>query len=378
MRINFLQNAARNCFARIFCHVVVCVILLLQISHAEVPQDVPNPKSTKNQWVVDLTGTLSAAEIAQLNGIISTLESKTTVEMAVVIIRKTDGRSVKEFATDLFNLWGVGKGSNDNGVLILLSMEDRRIEVETGYGAEALLPDGKIGEILDRYVIPRFREGKYGAGLVSGVREMAAILMQSPEELQGLRATESQRPFPVVGVVLLVLAIGLVVYVIVRLRKVRCPNCRSKMRLLTPQQEKAYLKEDQKFEESIHSVDYRVWHCDECQTILVKRKLLSGFAPCPKCRHHTVKLKSIVIRQASYTQAGIKSIEKKCLYPGCGYYQKEQASIPKKRRPNRPYVNIGGGGFNRGGFGGGSFGGGFSSGSFGGGSSGGGGAGRSW
>jgi uncharacterized protein len=378
MRIETFQKTTIIKLARQLNRATILAIVFLHISYAEVPQDVPNPKTTQNQWVVDLTGTLSPDEIAQLNGIISTLESKTTVEMAVVIIRKTDGRSVKEFATELFNLWGVGKGSNDNGVLILLSMGDRRIEVETGYGAEALLPDGKIGEILDRFVIPRFREGKYGTGLVNGVREMAAVLMRSPEELQGLRATESQRPFPYLGVVLLVLAIGLVIYVMVRQRQVRCPNCRSKMRLLTPQQEKAYLKEDQKFEESIRSVDYRVWHCDECQTIVVKRKLLSGFAPCPKCNHHTVRLKSMVIRQASYTQTGIKSIEKKCLYPGCGYYHKEQVAIPKKRRPNRPYVNVGGGRFNRGGFGGGSFGGGFSGGSFGGGSSGGGGAGRSW
>jgi uncharacterized protein len=364
---------------KIFLYVVTFVLLFLQASKAEVPQDVPNPKLTNDQWVTDLVGVLSPPEVAQLNDIISTLERKTTVEMAVVIIKKTDGRSVKEFATDLFNLWGIGKESNDNGVLILLSMQDRRIEVETGYGAEALLPDGKIGNILDRFVIPRFREGDYGVGLVNGVREIARVLLQYPDELQGLRSADSQRPFPIVGMVLLILSTGLVLYIMVRLRQVRCPNCRSNMRLLTPQQEKVYLKADQKFEESIHSVDYRVWHCDECQTILIKRKLLSGFAPCPKCRHQTVKLKSIIIQQSTYTITGIKSVEKKCLYPGCGYFQKEQVPIPKKRRPKRPYISVGGGGFNRGGFGGGSFGGGsFSGGSFGGGSSGGGGAGRSW
>ena len=130
----------------------IAIILFNGLLFAEIPQQVPNPRATLDNWVTDLTGTLSAEEISQINAIISTMESQTSVEMAVVIIRQTDGRSVKEFATDLFNLWGVGKGSNDNGVLVLLSMGDRRIEVETGYGAEGVLPDGRVGQILDDVV----------------------------------------------------------------------------------------------------------------------------------------------------------------------------------------------------------------------------------
>ncbi|MCB0261618.1 MAG: TPM domain-containing protein [Calditrichaeota bacterium] len=359
----------------------IAIILFNGLLFAEIPQQVPNPRATLDNWVTDLTGTLSAEEISQINAIISTMESQTSVEMAVVIIRQTDGRSVKEFATDLFNLWGVGKGSNDNGVLVLLSMGDRRIEVETGYGAEGVLPDGRVGQILDDVVIPRFRDGDFGRGLVDGVREMSRVLMRDPDDVRGFAESSREREFSLFPW-LLMLSIGLViVFVILRKRIERCPSCKQKMRLLSPEQEKPYLSADQQFEEEIGSIDYRVWHCDDCQTVTVKRKFMGGFSNCPKCKHRTLRLRTYVLQEPSYTREGTREIEQKCVFPGCGHQERKQSRIPKRVRQAKPTIWVGGptsgrsGGFGSGGFGGG---GGFSGGSFGGGSSGGGGAGRSF
>ena len=372
---------------KVFSKQLFNFLLLILVSglFAETPEQVINPKSTANGWVSDMAQAISPADEQRLAGILSTLEEKRTVEMAVVTIRRTDGRNPKDFATDLFNRWGIGKKAHDNGVLILLVTESRRIEVETGYGVEGMLPDGKIGDILDRYVIPRFRQGDYSGGLVNGVREMSNILMRQPDfERDGENTRTSD--FSLFTLLLFLAFVGVIAYFIYRRFRQRCPKCKSNMRLLDSRQEKAYLSTDQQFEEEIGSINYRVWHCDECQTVTVKRKFFRGFAKCPTCGHRTVRLKSYVLQTPTYTREGIREVEQKCLYPTCDFHQRSQKRIPRRvqqRASRGPYISGlptsgRGGGF--GGFGGG-FGsaGGFSGGgSFGGGSSGGGGAGRSW
>ena len=69
--------------------------------------------------------------------------------MAVVVVRSLDGLSIEEAAEKLFNLWGIGKKDRDNGLLFLWSTGDRKVRVEVGYGLEGVLPDGKVGAILD-------------------------------------------------------------------------------------------------------------------------------------------------------------------------------------------------------------------------------------
>lgn len=363
-------------------YIYPALLLLLALAPqiaAETPEQVINPKSTENGWVSDMAGVLTPAETQQIAALLTALEAETGVEAAVVAIRRTDGRAVKDFATELFNRWGIGKTGQDNGLLILLSLGDRRIEVETGYGIEGILPDGRVGEILDRHVIPRFREGDYGAGLLAGVTEISRILTReaAPDGGSGRPQREGSRFF--LFPLLLFLAIAaLAVFLVVRHRRHRCPKCRQKMRLLTPEQEKAYLSTDQQFEQEIGSIDYRVFHCDECQTVVVRRKLFGGFSECPQCGRRSVRLKSYILKEPTHTREGIREIEQKCVHPACNFHRRRQSRITRKRPPVAP--SRGRMGFPRGGFGGGfgSSGGGFGGGGFGGGSSGGGGAGRSW
>ena len=111
-------------------------------------------------WVTDMPGMLRADTIARLNSTIGDFERTNGGEMAVVVIRSLDGLSIEEAAVELFELWGIGKKSKDNGLLLLWSTGDRRVRVEVGYGLEGVLPDGKIGAILDAYVIPKFKSGR--------------------------------------------------------------------------------------------------------------------------------------------------------------------------------------------------------------------------
>ena len=68
------------------------------------------------------------------------------------------------YANGLYKAWGIGKKGEDKGVLIFLTVKERKIRIETGYGVEGILPDGLVGEILDKYVVPFLKEGNYGKG----------------------------------------------------------------------------------------------------------------------------------------------------------------------------------------------------------------------
>jgi uncharacterized protein len=104
-------------------------------------KDVPNPQQINGTWVTDMAEILDEPTEAQLNSVISQLERQNGTEMAVVTVPETaPSASPKEFTTALFNYWGIGKKGEDNGVLFLISKGDRRVEVETGYGVEAILP----------------------------------------------------------------------------------------------------------------------------------------------------------------------------------------------------------------------------------------------
>jgi len=354
------------------------------------PADVANPKKAANEWVSDMAAVLDSPTKQRLNTMITWLEQNTTAEIAVVTVRSTEGSPPKEFATELFHRWGIGKADQDNGVLILLDMESRRLEVETGYGVEGLLPDGKVGAILDAQVIPRFKQGDIGGGLLAGVEAMAEIIAgEKPPFLPPSHSPETpaadtspRDSFSLTPLILFALVLTVVVVSVARSRIRHCPQCRKRMRQLTEEQEDAYLSAAQRFEEQLGSLDYRVWRCDNCQTCRVeprRGRASRVYEDCPECGHRTLYVKSAMLQEPTYERHGLVELTRVCRFPGCSYHHTEQRTTARRirtshrRRPSDRW-NAGGGGFSRGSPGGSSIGGG----SFGGGSSGGGGAGRSW
>ncbi|MGQ9869495.1 TPM domain-containing protein [Leptodesmis sp.] len=121
-------------------------------------RNVPNPRQTSRTWVSDSTEILKPETEAQLNQMINQLEATNGAEIAVVTVPETKPAATpKVFATELFNYWGIVKKGRDNGVLFLISKSDRRVEIETGYSVEDILPDAKVGNIIDTKILPRFK-----------------------------------------------------------------------------------------------------------------------------------------------------------------------------------------------------------------------------
>src|SRR5512139_2627348 len=104
------------------------------------------------------------------------IERATGAQVAVLTVKSTDGIPPQQYAQRVFDRWKIGKKGKDDGVLVLVAVEDRKLWIATGYGVEGALPDGKVGEIRDRYMVPAFRQGRYGEGIHDGVAAIGAVL----------------------------------------------------------------------------------------------------------------------------------------------------------------------------------------------------------
>ncbi len=125
-----------------------------------VAAELPKPTGPVN----DFAGVLSDAAERELTELLRSLESETTAEIAVATVASLEGLPIEEYATKLFNAWGVGQAGKDNGVLVVVDPTSRSMRIEVGYGLEAILPDGLAGSIIRRDFGPAFKAGDYDAG----------------------------------------------------------------------------------------------------------------------------------------------------------------------------------------------------------------------
>lgn len=137
-------------------------------------------------FVSDFANILSSESYQKMKIITTELEQKTSSEIAIVTVKNIDSASIEDFTVKLFEKWEIGKKGKDNGVLFLTSVEDRKVWIEVGYGLEGILPDGLCGEILDKYVIPYFKQGDYSKGIIMGIAAITSIIAKdSNVELTG-------------------------------------------------------------------------------------------------------------------------------------------------------------------------------------------------
>ncbi|HOJ31480.1 MAG TPA: TPM domain-containing protein [bacterium] len=141
------------------------LFLLLLSSPSYCSKQIPSPSGLLN----DFAGILTSEEQKNIEDRLLNIEKEKKIEMAVVILNSLEGRNIEEYANELFNQWGIGKKNQDNGVLLLISINERKIRIEVGYGLEASLTDGRCGSIIRNQIAPAFRNGKYAGGIIAGI-----------------------------------------------------------------------------------------------------------------------------------------------------------------------------------------------------------------
>ena len=136
-------------------------------------------------YVSDFANVMNAADRNAVTQLLGELEQKSGAQIAVVTLPSLDGGEINDFATRLYERWGIGRKGKDNGILLLAAINDRKVRIETGYGFEGALPDTAAGRLIDELILPSFRAGDFSAGLRNG----AAVLAQIAAKESGVELT---------------------------------------------------------------------------------------------------------------------------------------------------------------------------------------------
>ncbi len=401
------------------------------------PGDMPNVQvSDRNQYVSDPAGLLSSETLSAVNEKLASLRQSTTAEVVVALPPDIGDTPIEEWSEQLFTLWGIGKKDKDNGVLIVIAPEQRKARIQTGYGAEGVLPDISCANIIGRAIVPAMREGNIDMA-VSDAVNMVSDAMTDPAVAEELRSSETDNfesamttisPEVIWGLIRIVawvvflfalvsfirdlvnsrkednyhkallwrqhlpiyfwcgilsLGASFIFFIIsfwlyrsIRTKRRKCPHCGEKMRRLNEEEDNALLTPSQDFEEKLKTVDYDVWACPRCATVerLPFKAKQMRYTKCPSCGTIAMCLSGArVIRPATTRSQGAGIKTYECKF--CHHKEERPYVIPKKDDGTGAAVVAGAilGSANRGGHGGGGFGGGF-----GGGSTGGGGASGGW
>ena len=123
----------------------------------------------RQSLVTDLTGTLNANQIAALREKLDDFERDHQAQLAVLVVPTTGKDSIESFATRVFDSWKLGSAKDNDGMLLLVALKDRRMRIEVGQGLEGQVPDVLAGRIVDQQMMPRFRQQDYYGGIDGAV-----------------------------------------------------------------------------------------------------------------------------------------------------------------------------------------------------------------
>ncbi|MEW6268323.1 MAG: TPM domain-containing protein, partial [Thermodesulfobacteriota bacterium] len=151
---------------------VAAALVLVTALGARAQIAVPKPQG----FVNDFANVVDAPTKRRLEALIRELQQKTGAEIAVVTVRTTEPETAFDYAMAIAEQWKPGAKDKDNGVVFLAAIDDRELQILTGYGVEGALPDGKVGEIRDTLVVPAFRAGDYSRGIADATATMAALI----------------------------------------------------------------------------------------------------------------------------------------------------------------------------------------------------------
>jgi uncharacterized protein len=152
--------------------------LILLFGFALAGADVAVPPLTSR--VTDLTGTLSGGAVARIEAKLAALEAKKGSQIAVLIVPSTQPEEIEQFGIRVLDAWKVGRKGVDDGAILIVAKNDRRVRIEVGYGLEGALPDAIANRIIDEAIAPHFKLGDYDGGVEAGIDKMISVVNGEP------------------------------------------------------------------------------------------------------------------------------------------------------------------------------------------------------
>ncbi|MEY3678771.1 MAG: hypothetical protein RI924_912, partial [Bacteroidota bacterium] len=176
-------------------------ILLLILPGWLMAQNFPEKP---NRLVNDYTQTLTTDELAALEQKLVAFDDSSSTQIAVVVINDLEGYDVADYAVRLAEKWGIGQQEKNNGIVLLASLGDRKVSIQTGYGMEGALPDAIARRIIEIAIKPNFKQGDYYTGLDQATD--AIIAFTKGEFKNDLPRSRKSKGFPL-GLILIIMII---------------------------------------------------------------------------------------------------------------------------------------------------------------------------
>ncbi|HNX59024.1 MAG TPA: TPM domain-containing protein [Spirochaetota bacterium] len=187
---------------------IYAALLLLGAAPALFARDVPALSGRVN----DTAGMISPQVSADLEKRLADFESSDSTQVVILTVDSLDGEPIEDFGIKVAEAWKIGQAKKDNGVIFLVSKNDRRMRIEVGRGLEGVLTDLLAGRIIDNVVAPRFKQGDYDAGFAEGTK---AIIEACRGEFKNDGAVRAAAETPLSGETALIFAAVLAVVIII-------------------------------------------------------------------------------------------------------------------------------------------------------------------
>jgi Beta-propeller domains of methanol dehydrogenase type len=177
-----------------------------------VSADSQIPQHTEKFYVNDFANVLSDETEQHIFETSKKLDEETSAQIVVVTVPSLDGRDIESYATELFREWKIGDKEKNSGLLFLVSVEDRRLRIEVGYGLEGILPDGKVGRIRDEHISPSLKNDKWDEGIVNGYDALFTEVSENREEI-GKKPTNNVEAVEIISGLVALGIVGALIFV---------------------------------------------------------------------------------------------------------------------------------------------------------------------
>ncbi|HEX9246831.1 MAG TPA: TPM domain-containing protein, partial [bacterium] len=205
-------------------------------------------------YVNDVAHLLDPSSYAALEQRLAEYDRATGNQIAIAIFPDLGGVPIDDFAARLEEAWKVGRRGKDNGLLLVIGVNERQVRIEVGYGLEGKVTDSDAGNIIRNVIRPAFQAGRYADGLDGAITQITGLIGGAPTGAAGAGGPPSRPPSPGIGLLPLILFLAFVglTLAVSRTQTRRCPRCR------------AVLRPGGRSDSVVGARAVRVWVCPRC------------------------------------------------------------------------------------------------------------------
>lgn len=245
---------------------LLIILLLLTPVFAQVP-------NYSDKYINDYADVLSTSQRLEMRNLFYSIDQTTTAEMTLLTVETVAPLDMFSYAQEVFDTWGIGKADKDNGLLILYAKDENKIWVSVGYGLEGILPDSKIGRILDETFVPQRTAGNVSNGIVLAANAYADVIEQNKDEVLSGQTGSQNYGVPIVMILIYILIFSIPVVLNYLRKHPKCPNCKGRMTIVKT--ETVYETKSIIFGEfrtpKYYIVTYKCKKCDKTVTKKMKK-----------------------------------------------------------------------------------------------------------